>query len=97
MNNEELINLITKEVMRRLEAILAENEKAFDKTACCGEQAECQLENCVDFTNKRLVSEVDLKNISKKGITKISVSKNTIVTPLALDYARINRLQIHKL
>ena len=96
MNNEELINLITKEVMRRLEAILSENKKPFVQTAC-HDEPECQLQDCVDFTNKRLVSEIDLKNISKMGITKISVSKKTIVTPLALDYARINRLQIHKL
>ena len=105
MNNEELINLITKEVMIRLSAMLHET--------CSDEQKNTPIlknieqndisstekdntDSFVDFTDKRLICETDLKNTSKYGIAKIFVSKKTIVTPLAMDFMRANKLQLQK-
>lgn len=50
----------------------------------------------VDLTNKKLISEVELRNIYKNGIKKVLVSKKSIVTPLAMDYARVSKVQIIK-
>lgn len=50
----------------------------------------------VDLTNKKLVSEVELRNIFKQGIKEVLVSKKSIVTPLAMDFARVSRLEINR-
>lgn len=50
----------------------------------------------VDLTKKKLISEVELRNIYKNGINKVLVSKKSIVTPLAMDYARVSKVQIIK-
>lgn len=50
----------------------------------------------IDFGNKKLISEVDIKNAYKQGANEIRVAKNSIVTPLAKDFARISKLQINK-
>lgn len=52
--------------------------------------------NYIDLTNKKLVSEVELRNIFKQGIKEVLVSKKSIVTPLAWDFARVNRVKINK-
>lgn len=61
------------------------NKKAED-TGCCRE----------DLSTKKLVSEVELRNICKRGINEVIVSKRTILTPLAMDYARVNKIKITK-
>lgn len=44
--------------------------------------------------SKKLISETDLKNLYKDGVNEIVISKKSIVTPLAKDFARINNLLI---
>lgn len=44
--------------------------------------------------NKKLISETDLKNLYKDGIKEIVIPRKSIVTPLAKDFARINKLLI---
>lgn len=53
-------------------------------------------ETCIDLTNKKLVSEVELRTIFNQGIKEVLVSKKSIITPLAMDFARVNRLKINK-
>lgn len=104
MNNEELINLITKEVLTRLNAILNEkcpDEQKDPRLINIVEKDVCSMEKnndgCfIDFTDKKLICETDLKNILKCGIEKILASKKTIVTPLAMDFMRANKLQLQK-
>lgn len=53
-------------------------------------------EGYIDLTNKKLVSEVELRNIFKSGIKEVLVSKKSIITPLAMDFARVSKLKINK-
>lgn len=53
-------------------------------------------EDFVDLTNKKLISEVELRNIYKSGINKVVISKKAVVTPLAMDFARVSKVQINR-
>ncbi|MBU5591916.1 TIGR02536 family ethanolamine utilization protein [Clostridium sp. MSJ-4] len=44
--------------------------------------------------SKRLISEVDVRDLKKEGIGEIIVPKKSIVTPLAKDFARVNNIKI---
>lgn len=43
---------------------------------------------------KKLISETDLRNLYKDGVKEVVIPKKSIVTPLAKDFARINKLLI---
>lgn len=43
---------------------------------------------------KKLISETDLRNLYKDGVREVVIPKKSIVTPLAKDFARINKLLI---
>lgn len=43
---------------------------------------------------KKLVSEIDMKNMQKDGAKEVRISKKSIITPLAKDFARINNITI---
>lgn len=47
-----------------------------------------------EVLNKRLISEVDIRNLKKEGLKEILISKRSIVTPLAKDFARVNNINI---
>lgn len=74
------------------------------KVPCCIETNEVKAPVCiensehnyVDLSNKKLISEVELRNTLKAGIKKVLVSRKCVVTPLAIDFARINKLEINK-
>lgn len=53
--------------------------------------------NDADLTEKKLISEADIKNAYKNGITSILISPKSILTPLALDFVRTNRLNINEI
>lgn len=44
--------------------------------------------------DKRLIIETDLKKMRKKGIKEVIISSNSIITPLAKDYIRVNKLKV---
>lgn len=67
------------------------------KEVCHREKSEDKLQNnkCIKKTiDKKLISEMDIKNIEKEGIKEITISKKSIVTPLAKDFARVNNIDI---
>ncbi|RXI49096.1 hypothetical protein DP130_06710 [Clostridium tetani] len=71
------------------------------KEVCPIEKLESKLEDksqnnkCIRKTiDKKLISEMDIKNIEKEGIKEITISKKSIVTPLAKDFARVNNINI---
>ncbi|RXI66073.1 hypothetical protein DQN76_13520 [Clostridium tetani] len=71
------------------------------KQVCPIEKLEDKLEDksqdnkCIKKTiDKKLISEIDIKNIEKEGIKEITISKKSIVTPLAKDFARVNNINI---
>lgn len=44
--------------------------------------------------DKRLIIETDLKKMRKKGIKEVIINRNSIITPLAKDYIRVNKLKV---
>lgn len=76
-----------------------------EKTTCIIETKEIDVQrhteesrgNYIDLTNKKLISEVELRNILKSEVMKVVVSKKAILTPLAMDFARVNKIEISKL
>ena len=56
----------------------------------CGKESEpaCCCEDSVDLRGKRLLHERDLRDHNVQRDTVVRVSKNTIVTALAHDYAK---------
>jgi len=75
-----------------------------EKSTCNLERNEMNLvaltkecdEDFIDLTNKKLISEVELRNIYKSGINKVLVSKKAVITPLAMDFARVSKVQINR-
>ncbi|MEG0641456.1 MAG: ethanolamine utilization protein [Clostridium sp.] len=53
-------------------------------------------EKVIEFRNKRLISEGDLKKPHINGVKKIIVDKKTKITPLAADYIRIHHLKVER-
>lgn len=90
--------------LRELLGYLSEETTEIEKDACILEERDidktlpqqCMNDEFVDLTKKKLISEVELRNIYKNGINKVLVSKKSIVTPLAMDYARVTKVQIIK-
>ena len=71
------------------------------KKVCNIEHSEDKLEDksqnnkCMGkIIDKKLISEMYMKNIEKEGIKEIIISKKSIVTPLAKDFARVNNINI---
>ena len=49
-----------------------------------------------DFTDKKLISEADLKKIFKSGIKSIKIRKRTVLTPLAKDFIRTKHINVSR-
>jgi len=49
-----------------------------------------------NIVTKKLISEMDVRELFREGIREIFVSKKTLITPLAKDFARINHMEIKK-
>ncbi|MCM1991239.1 hypothetical protein [Oceanirhabdus seepicola] len=80
-----------------------------NKNDCSALQCGCVLElqnelkdleegtSIFDFTDKKLVSEADLKKMFKSGIESIKIRKRTVVTPLAKDFIRTNHMNVSRI
>lgn len=55
-----------------------------------------QSQHVVDISDKRLITESDLRKVYMKGIKEVNLIKNVILTPLAEDYIRIKQLKINR-
>jgi ethanolamine utilization protein len=51
-------------------------------------------ETTQNVLSKKLITESDLRRFQMKGVKEIAVDKNCIITPLAKDFIRINKIQI---
>ncbi|MCC0640875.1 MULTISPECIES: TIGR02536 family ethanolamine utilization protein [unclassified Clostridioides] len=51
----------------------------------------------IDLTQKRLISESDLRKPMISGTKDIIVSKNSIITPLAIDFIRIHNITVKRI
>lgn len=50
-----------------------------------------------DFSEKRVLSEADLKRVYRRGIREIKISHKTLLTPLVKDFIRNNKITVTKL
>ena len=64
-----------------------EGKKDLDTTAIADEFT-------INLSNKKLVSESDLRKPHINGVRTLIVDKKAIITPLAKDYIRINNLNV---
>ncbi|NBI06144.1 hypothetical protein D3Z33_04625 [Senegalia massiliensis] len=61
------------------------------------EESKISLDKQDFYTiNNKIITEAILEDIYRKGYKNILINKNTIVTPLAKDYIRINNITISK-
>lgn len=54
-------------------------------------------EQSLDLRNKKLISESDLRKPAINGAKNVLVNKKSIVTPLAMDFMRIHRINLKKI
>ncbi|WBW94913.1 hypothetical protein [Oceanirhabdus sp. W0125-5] len=91
-------------LLRKDNILKALNSKNVCSKVQCGCELELQNEltdiveetDVVDFTNKKLISEADLKKMFRNGIKSIKIHKRTVLTPLAKDFIRINHINVNK-
>lgn len=57
---------------------------------------ECVNVNFIDLTGKKLITEADLRKLCRTGINEVLISRKSVITPLAQDFIRINRLGVKR-
>lgn len=72
---------------------LGEGKKQFDGEKNL-ETSIVEDEFTINLSNKRLISESDLRKPHINGVRTLIFSKKAIITPLAKDYIRINNLNV---
>lgn len=77
--------------IEKVEAVEAEKE-----IQCTPQVKECDTVNSVDLIGKKLISEADLRKLCRKGVNEVVISKKAVITPLAQDFIRINRLSVKR-
>lgn len=83
-------NEIKEEINRSL-CLCDENKSEGEKNL---EASIIEDEFTINLSNKKLVSESDLRKPHINGVRTLIVDKKAIITPLAKDYIRINNLNI---
>lgn len=83
-------NEIKEEINRRL-CLCDENKIEGEKNL---EASIIEDEFTINLSNKKLVSESDLRKPHINGVRTLIVDKKAIITPLAKDYIRINNLNV---
>lgn len=53
--------------------------------------------NITDFTDKKLVSETDLRIMLKNGNKTMRIRRRTVLTPLAKDFIRMNHIKVNRI
>nr|UWI50805.1 ethanolamine utilization protein [Clostridioides difficile] len=83
--NEEVLN---KEVL---------NKEMLNEEISNEEKVKTDDKFSIDLTNKRLISEPDLRKPMINGTKDIIVSQNSIITPLAMDFIRIHNITVKRM
>lgn len=58
------------------------------------QNSNSKLENTEVF-HKKVITEIDIKNILLKGVYVINIMKNSIITPLAMDCIKTNKITLN--
>lgn len=61
-----------------------------------GEALEVGLEGVTFYFEKKVLTEKQLETFVNRGINRVVITKNTILTPSAIDYIRINPIKIDR-
>ncbi|QXM06518.1 hypothetical protein [Crassaminicella indica] len=80
-------NIVLEEINNKKIEGMPLEEPAYETKNECDEEV-------IDFTHKRLISEMDLRKIYKNGKRGIQVGKKTIISPLAKDFIRIHKIEV---
>lgn len=60
------------------------------------EKYESYSEKSLELRNKKLIVESDLRGLYKRGMEEVIIDKKSIITPLASDFIRIQKLNIKR-
>lgn len=70
------------------------NNEIDNKSELTSLKEECNIR---DFMDKKLVAESDLRKMIRDGITAMNIRKRTVLTPLAKDFIRINKIEVNRI
>lgn len=98
--NKEMLNkdILNKEVLNKEKFnkdIL--NKEALNEEISNEEKIKIDDKFSIDLTHKRLISESDLRKPMISGTKDIIISKNSIITPLAMDFIRIHNITVKRM
>jgi ethanolamine utilization protein len=57
---------------------------------------DIQDHQVTEISNKRLITESDLKKLYMNGVKEVTIIQKAIITPLAQDYVRIKQLKLSR-
>lgn len=86
---DELNNKKTKNNLVETATVKVNNDLVFHQ-----EVQASEIKDSLYIRNKKLIAESDLRKIYMNGVRNVTVDKNSILTPLAKDFIRINHLNI---
>ncbi|MGL5244265.1 MAG: TIGR02536 family ethanolamine utilization protein, partial [Sarcina sp.] len=96
INYEEELKSFGVQVIDKVRDITLNNEGVYLETEIVEENIEIIDDKTIDLVGKKLISEGDLRKPHINGKTTVLVDNKSIITPLAKDYIRINRLKIKR-
>lgn len=104
--NEALYNLYNEyecKIMSYGVVLVQESSllKSMQMGAYCKEESvvntnDIESHQVIEISNKRLITESDLKKLYMNGIKEVTIIKKAILTPLAQDFLRIKKLQLNR-
>ena len=99
MELNELVELITKLVREKLEALEAAENKKDECISCCdsvmGMEEKVKAEETKRYVlDKKVITEADIQKLARQGIKELVISKKAIVTPLAQDSIKIFTIKL---
>ncbi len=101
MELNELVDLITRLVKEKLEALeAAEKGKTECISPCDSMPAMKEKEKAEEakrvILDKRVITEADIQRLPRQGIKELVVGKKAIVTPLAQDSIKTYNIKLIK-
>ncbi|MPQ42898.1 TIGR02536 family ethanolamine utilization protein [Clostridium tarantellae] len=98
INYEEELRTFGVQVIDKICDITLDDEGVYLETEIIEKSIEVEVidNKTIDLVGKKLISEGDLRKPHINGKTTLLVDNKSIITPLAKDYIRINRLKIKR-
>ena len=101
MELNELVELITKLVKEKLEALEAAGSKKIECVSCRDSVMEMKEKVKAEeikryVLDKKVITEADIQKLARQGIKELVIGKKAIVTPLAQDSIKIYTIKLIK-